>query len=141
MKEGGNVSLYIADFRSLMSGIGDWGERALIYHFRRGWASRILDRLASQPSNIDSLQDLMHIALELDTRTPSIPSSVHLPSLNSHQSLPSSGNEVFKEIRDVEKDNSVPSLRLLFGNMDLPPSSYHDSLEELWDKEEEPEEI
>ncbi|MBW0489079.1 hypothetical protein O181_028794 [Austropuccinia psidii MF-1] len=25
--------------------------------------------------------------------------------------------------------------------MDLPPSSYHDSLEELWDKEEEPEEI
>ncbi|MBW0533809.1 hypothetical protein O181_073524 [Austropuccinia psidii MF-1] len=24
---------------------------------------------------------------------------------------------------------------------DLPPSSYHDSLEELWDKEEEPEEI
>ncbi|MBW0530301.1 hypothetical protein O181_070016 [Austropuccinia psidii MF-1] len=25
--------------------------------------------------------------------------------------------------------------------MDLPPSSYHDSLEELWDEEEEPEEI
>ncbi|MBW0553622.1 hypothetical protein O181_093337 [Austropuccinia psidii MF-1] len=25
--------------------------------------------------------------------------------------------------------------------MDLPPSSYHDSLEELWDGEEEPEEI
>ncbi|MBW0559418.1 hypothetical protein O181_099133 [Austropuccinia psidii MF-1] len=25
--------------------------------------------------------------------------------------------------------------------MDLPPSSYHDSLEELWDKEEEPDEI
>ncbi|MBW0541136.1 hypothetical protein O181_080851, partial [Austropuccinia psidii MF-1] len=25
--------------------------------------------------------------------------------------------------------------------MDLPPSSYHDSLEEFWDKEEEPEEI
>ncbi|MBW0553232.1 hypothetical protein O181_092947 [Austropuccinia psidii MF-1] len=25
--------------------------------------------------------------------------------------------------------------------MDLPPSSYHDSLEELWDEEEEPEEV
>ncbi|MBW0527246.1 hypothetical protein O181_066961 [Austropuccinia psidii MF-1] len=25
--------------------------------------------------------------------------------------------------------------------MDLPPSSYHDSLEELWDEEEEPEEL
>ncbi|MBW0491114.1 hypothetical protein O181_030829 [Austropuccinia psidii MF-1] len=25
--------------------------------------------------------------------------------------------------------------------MDLPPSSYHDSMEELWDEEEEPEEI
>ncbi|MBW0551431.1 hypothetical protein O181_091146 [Austropuccinia psidii MF-1] len=25
--------------------------------------------------------------------------------------------------------------------MDLPPSSYHDSLEELWDEEEAPEEI
>ncbi|MBW0569908.1 hypothetical protein O181_109623 [Austropuccinia psidii MF-1] len=68
MKEGGHVSLYIADFRSLVSRIGDWGERALTYHFRRGLASRILDQLASHPSNIDSLQDLMDIALELDTR-------------------------------------------------------------------------
>ncbi|MBW0497609.1 hypothetical protein O181_037324 [Austropuccinia psidii MF-1] len=28
MKESGHVSLYIAEFRILMSGIGDWGERA-----------------------------------------------------------------------------------------------------------------
>ncbi|MBW0562148.1 hypothetical protein O181_101863 [Austropuccinia psidii MF-1] len=48
---------------------------------------------------------------------------------------------VFKEIQDVGEDNSVSSLHLFFGNMDLPPSSYHDSLEELWDEEEEPEEI
>ncbi|MBW0501510.1 hypothetical protein O181_041225 [Austropuccinia psidii MF-1] len=68
MKEGGHVSLYIADFRSLVSRIGDWGERALIYHFRRGLACRILDQLASHPSSIDSLQDLMDITLELDTR-------------------------------------------------------------------------
>ncbi|MBW0485907.1 hypothetical protein O181_025622 [Austropuccinia psidii MF-1] len=58
----------IADFRSLVSRIRDWGERALIYHFRRGLASRILDQLASHTSNIDSLQDLIDITLELDTR-------------------------------------------------------------------------
>ncbi|MBW0527329.1 hypothetical protein O181_067044 [Austropuccinia psidii MF-1] len=56
-------------------------------------------------------------------------------------SLLSSRDEVFKEIQDVVEDNSVPSLHLFFGNMDLPPSSYHDSLEELWDEEKEPEEV
>ncbi|MBW0465046.1 hypothetical protein O181_004761 [Austropuccinia psidii MF-1] len=40
-------------------------------------------------------------ALVSDSRTPSIPSSVHIPSLNYHQSLQSSGDEVFKEIQDV----------------------------------------
>ncbi|MBW0555092.1 hypothetical protein O181_094807, partial [Austropuccinia psidii MF-1] len=56
-------------------------------------------------------------------------------------SLPLSGDEVCKEIQDVGEDNSVSSLHLFLGNMDLPPSSYHDSLEKLWDEEEEPEEI
>ncbi|MBW0552142.1 hypothetical protein O181_091857 [Austropuccinia psidii MF-1] len=68
MKEGGHVALYIANFTSLVSRIGDWGERALIHHFRKGLASRILDQLASHTSNIDSLQDLMDISLEIDTR-------------------------------------------------------------------------
>ncbi|MBW0473681.1 hypothetical protein O181_013396 [Austropuccinia psidii MF-1] len=68
MKEGGHVSLYIAYFRSLVSRIGDWGERALVHHFRKGLDSRILDQLATHPSRIDSLQDLMDVTLELDTR-------------------------------------------------------------------------
>ncbi|MBW0494982.1 hypothetical protein O181_034697 [Austropuccinia psidii MF-1] len=68
MKEGGHVALYIADFRSLVSRMGDWGEKALLHHFRKGLASRPLDQLASPPSNIDSLQDLMDLSLELDTR-------------------------------------------------------------------------
>ncbi|MBW0468879.1 hypothetical protein O181_008594 [Austropuccinia psidii MF-1] len=76
----------------------------------------------------------------IDWRAPSFPSSVHIPSLNSHQSLLSSRDEVLKEIQDVGEDNSVSSLHLCFGNMDLPLSSYHDSLEELWVEEEEPEE-
>ncbi|MBW0472026.1 hypothetical protein O181_011741 [Austropuccinia psidii MF-1] len=75
------------------------------------------------------------------SRTPSFPSSVHIFSSNSHLSLLSSRDEVFKEIQDVGEDNSVSSLHLFFGNMDLPPSSYHDSLEELWHEGGEPEEI
>ncbi|MBW0561419.1 hypothetical protein O181_101134, partial [Austropuccinia psidii MF-1] len=117
MKEGGHVSLYIADFRSLVSRIWNWGERALTHHFRKGFPSRILDQ------------------------TPSFQSSVHIPFLDSHWSLLSFRDEVFKEIQDVGEDNSVSSLHLFFGNIDLPASSYHDSLEESWDEEEDPEEI
>ncbi|MBW0475016.1 hypothetical protein O181_014731 [Austropuccinia psidii MF-1] len=228
------ISPYLGtQMKSLVSRIGDWGERALIHDFRKGLPSRILDQLASHPSRTDSLYDLMDVTLELDTRyherkkekiyhqekkpeasktssshpqnsssssqkkkknfqkrdkphssllnndlkqwlttlnsdhrdyydpsksfrngfssskscaalvgdsrTPSFPSSVHIASLNSHQSLLSSREEVFKEIQDVGEYNPVSSLNLLFGNMDLPPSSSDDSLEELWDKEKEPE--
>ncbi|MBW0494375.1 hypothetical protein O181_034090 [Austropuccinia psidii MF-1] len=80
-------------------------------------------------------------ALVVDSRALSFPSSVHIPSFNSHTTLLSSKDEVLKVIQDVGEDNSVSSLHILFGNMDLPPSPYHDSLEEFWDEEEEPEEI
>ncbi|MBW0469620.1 hypothetical protein O181_009335 [Austropuccinia psidii MF-1] len=50
-------------------------------------------------------------------------------------------DEVFKDIQDVGEDNSVSLLHLFFGNMDLPPPSYHYSLGELWDEEEETEEV
>ncbi|MBW0530238.1 hypothetical protein O181_069953 [Austropuccinia psidii MF-1] len=80
-------------------------------------------------------------SLVCDSKTPSFPSSFHISCLNSNQSLLSSRDEVFKEIQDCGEDNSVSSLHLFFGNMDLPLSSYHDSLEELWDEEEDPEEI
>ncbi|MBW0553518.1 hypothetical protein O181_093233 [Austropuccinia psidii MF-1] len=43
-------------------------EGALIHHLRRGLQSRISHQLASHPSRDDSLQDLMDITLELDTR-------------------------------------------------------------------------
>ncbi|MBW0555736.1 hypothetical protein O181_095451 [Austropuccinia psidii MF-1] len=46
-------------------------------------------------------------ALVGDSRTPSFPSSVHISSLNSHQSLLPSRDEVYKEIQDVSEDNSV----------------------------------
>ncbi|MBW0587323.1 hypothetical protein O181_127038 [Austropuccinia psidii MF-1] len=68
MKESGHVSLYIAYFRRLMSRVGYWGERAYIHVYRRGLASRLLDHLASYPGSFDTLQELMDITLELDTR-------------------------------------------------------------------------
>ncbi|MBW0583508.1 hypothetical protein O181_123223 [Austropuccinia psidii MF-1] len=68
MKESGQLSLYIADVRGLMSRIGDWGGRAYIHVYRRGLASRLLDLLASHPGKFDSLQELMEITLELDNR-------------------------------------------------------------------------
>ncbi|MBW0551669.1 hypothetical protein O181_091384 [Austropuccinia psidii MF-1] len=68
MKEGGHVSLYVSYFRSLVLRIGDWGERALIHHSRKGFPSSILDHMDSHPSRIDSLQDLIDITPELDTR-------------------------------------------------------------------------
>ncbi|MBW0465797.1 hypothetical protein O181_005512 [Austropuccinia psidii MF-1] len=76
-----------------------------------------------------------------DSRKPSFPTSVHIHSLNFHHSLVSSRDGIFKEIKDVVEDDSISSLHLFHGNVDLPPSSYHDSLEELWDEEEDPEEI
>ncbi|MBW0567565.1 hypothetical protein O181_107280 [Austropuccinia psidii MF-1] len=51
-----------------MSRIGDWEERACINVYIRGLASRLLDQLASHPGKFYSLQKLMDITLELDTR-------------------------------------------------------------------------
>ncbi|MBW0579305.1 hypothetical protein O181_119020 [Austropuccinia psidii MF-1] len=70
-----------------------------------------------------------------DSITPSFPSSVHIPSLNSHQLSLFFKDEYFKEILDFGEYNSVSSLHPFFGNMVFPPSSYHYSLEELWDED------
>ncbi|MBW0545465.1 hypothetical protein O181_085180 [Austropuccinia psidii MF-1] len=50
-------------------------------------------------------------------------------------------HEVFKEIIDVGEDVAISSLHLFQGDMDLPPLSFHASMEEQWDGEEEPEGI
>ncbi|MBW0509446.1 hypothetical protein O181_049161 [Austropuccinia psidii MF-1] len=279
MRESGHVSLYIADFRSLMSRIGDWGERAYIHVYRRGLASRLLDQLASHPGTFDTLQELMDVTLELDTRyherqkekggnqekkppaigfnksrppqnssskrtnhkknnkgkkfqsskdkphaallnkdnkligpekerrikedspkgedlilgydflyqfdpiidwknglityysshkdssgilpsasndfftavnsvalvgelkTPSLPSSVHIPSILPSQSLLPLRDEVFKEINDVGEEVAISPRHFFQGDMALPPLSLNSHLEEQSDEEEEPEEI
>ncbi|MBW0462777.1 hypothetical protein O181_002492 [Austropuccinia psidii MF-1] len=82
----------------------------------------------------DFSSDKSCAALYVDSRTPSFLSFVHIPSFSSLHSLLSSRDEVFKETQYSGEDNSVSSLHLSLGNVELPPSSYHDSLEELWDE-------
>ncbi|MBW0465685.1 hypothetical protein O181_005400 [Austropuccinia psidii MF-1] len=89
----------------------------------------------SEPFSNDLSSAKSCASLVGDSRKSSFSSSVHITSFNSYQSSLSSRYEIFKEIQDLGEDNSVSSLHLFFGNMDLPASSYHDSLEELWDEE------
>ncbi|MBW0476723.1 hypothetical protein O181_016438 [Austropuccinia psidii MF-1] len=79
------------------------------------------------------------VALVGELKTHSLPSSVHIPSIMPSQSLLKTRDEVFKEIKDVGEDFSISSLHLFQGYMDLPPLSFHASLEKKWDEEEEPE--
>ncbi|MBW0466832.1 hypothetical protein O181_006547 [Austropuccinia psidii MF-1] len=51
-----------------MSRIGDWGERAYIQVHTRGSASGPFDQLYSHPGSFESLNKLIFITLELDTR-------------------------------------------------------------------------
>ncbi|MBW0524676.1 hypothetical protein O181_064391 [Austropuccinia psidii MF-1] len=61
------------------------------------------------------------VALVGELKTPSLPSSVHIPSIMPYQSLLKSRDEVFKEIKDVEEDVAIYSLHPFHGYMDLPP--------------------
>ncbi|MBW0470217.1 hypothetical protein O181_009932 [Austropuccinia psidii MF-1] len=81
------------------------------------------------------------IALVGGLNTPSLPSSVHIPSIMPSQPLLQSRDEILKEIKDVGEDVGISSLHLFQGDMDFPPLSFHALLEEQWDEEEEPEEI
>ncbi|MBW0558405.1 hypothetical protein O181_098120, partial [Austropuccinia psidii MF-1] len=76
------------------------------------------------------------VSLAGELKTPSLPPSVQISSIIPSQSLLPSRDEVFKEIKEV----SISSLHLFQGDMDLPTLSFHASLEEQWDEEEEPEE-
>ncbi|MBW0513158.1 hypothetical protein O181_052873 [Austropuccinia psidii MF-1] len=56
-------------------------------------------------------------------------------------SLLKSRDEVFKEMKDDGENVAISSPHSFQGDMDLPPLSFHASLEEQWDEVEEPEEI
>ncbi|MBW0464237.1 hypothetical protein O181_003952 [Austropuccinia psidii MF-1] len=76
-----------------------------------------------------------------ELKTPCLLSSGHNPSIIPSQSLLTSRDEVLKEIKDVGEDPVISSLHFFHEDMDLPALSFHASLKEQWDGEEEPEEI
>ncbi|MBW0495974.1 hypothetical protein O181_035689 [Austropuccinia psidii MF-1] len=81
------------------------------------------------------------VALVGEIKTLSHPPSVHIPSIIPSHSLLPTRDEVFEEIKDVGEDVTISSIHFFQGDMDLPPLSFHASLKEKWDEEEEPEEI
>ncbi|MBW0512358.1 hypothetical protein O181_052073 [Austropuccinia psidii MF-1] len=96
------------------------------------------------------LQDLMDITLELDTRyherqKKKINHQEKKPEASksnySHPQNSSSLNQ--KKKKNFQKGDKLhfSFLNKDFKLIDLPPSSYHDSVEEFWDEKEEPEEI
>ncbi|MBW0480078.1 hypothetical protein O181_019793 [Austropuccinia psidii MF-1] len=75
------------------------------------------------------------VALVGELKTPSLPSSVHIPSIIPSQSLLPLRYEVFKEIKYVGEDVAISLLHLFQGDLDLPPLSFHASLEEQCNEE------
>ncbi|MBW0491351.1 hypothetical protein O181_031066 [Austropuccinia psidii MF-1] len=100
------------------------------------------DSSSIKPSASNALATSVNsVALVGELKTPSLPSSAHIPSIMPSQSLVKLRDEVFKEIKDVGEDVSISLLHLFQGDMDLSALSFHASLEEQWAEEEEPEKI
>ncbi|MBW0497499.1 hypothetical protein O181_037214 [Austropuccinia psidii MF-1] len=117
----------------------------LLYHrFTQGRRPNIGNKdssgINSSASN-DLATAVKSISLVGELKTPSLPSSAHIPSIIPSQSVLLSRDEVLKEIKNVGEDIAISSLNLFQGDMDLPPLSFNASLEEQWGEEEEPEEI
>ncbi|MBW0480090.1 hypothetical protein O181_019805 [Austropuccinia psidii MF-1] len=124
------------DFLYHFNPIVDWRNGLITYDFSHKDSISI----NSSTSN-DFATSVKSAALVGELKTPSLPPSVHIPSIIHSQSLLQSRDEFFKEIGDVGEDVSISSLHLFQGDMELSPLSFHASLEEKWDEEEDPEEI
>ncbi|MBW0532868.1 hypothetical protein O181_072583 [Austropuccinia psidii MF-1] len=124
------------DFLYHFNPIIDWKNGLITYDFSHKDSSGI----KSSTSN-DFATSVNSVALVGELKTPSLPPSVHIPSIIPSQSLIPSRDEVFKDVKDVGEDVSISSLHLFQGDMDIPPLSFHASLEEQWNEVEEPEEI
>ncbi|MBW0526828.1 hypothetical protein O181_066543 [Austropuccinia psidii MF-1] len=77
------------------------------------------------------------VSLVGELKTPSLPPSAHIPSIIPSQSLLPSRDEVFKQIQDVGEYVAISSRHHFQGHTDLPPLSFHASLDEWWEEEEE----
>ncbi|MBW0470146.1 hypothetical protein O181_009861 [Austropuccinia psidii MF-1] len=124
------------DFLYHFNAIIDWKNGLITYDSSNKDSSGIIPSTSN-----DFAPAVNSVALVCELKTPSLPSSVHIPSNISSQSLLPLRDEVFKELKDVGEDVAISSLHLFQGDMDLPPLSFHASLEEKWDEQEEPKEI
>ncbi|MBW0582108.1 hypothetical protein O181_121823 [Austropuccinia psidii MF-1] len=122
------------DFLYHFNPIIDWKNGFITYYS----SHRDYSGITSSTSN-GFTTSVNSVALVGELKTPSLPPSVHIASIIPSQSLLPSRGEVFKDMKDVEEDVAIFSLNLFEGDIELPPLSFHASLEEHWDEEEEPE--
>ncbi|MBW0474861.1 hypothetical protein O181_014576 [Austropuccinia psidii MF-1] len=114
----------------------DWKDGFITYE------SSHKDSSSIESSSSNALATAVNsVSLVGQLKTLSLPSSVHISSMIPSQSLLKSTDEVFKDIEPVGEYVAISSLHLFQGDMDLPPLSFHASLEEQWDEEEESEQI
>ncbi|MBW0585648.1 hypothetical protein O181_125363 [Austropuccinia psidii MF-1] len=119
------------DFLYHFDPIIDWKNGLITYDSSHKNSSGI------KSSSNDLATAFNSVALVGVLKKTSLTPSFHIPSIIPSQSFLPSRDEVFKEIKDV----AISSLHLFQGNINLPPLSFHASLEEQWDDEEEPEKI
>ncbi|MBW0504361.1 hypothetical protein O181_044076 [Austropuccinia psidii MF-1] len=123
--------------------IGDWGEWAYIYVYRRGLTSRLLDQSASHPGRYHERKK--ETGSHQQQKPPINGSDSSKPPQGSSSKRPYNRNNKKEKIFQASKDK--PHVALLnkdnksIGDVDLLPLSVHASLEEQWTEEEEPEEI
>ncbi|MBW0540095.1 hypothetical protein O181_079810 [Austropuccinia psidii MF-1] len=99
------------DFLYHFNPIIDWKNGLITYH-----SSGILPSASN-----DFATAVNNVSLVGELKTPSLPASVHIPSIIPSQSLLPLRDEVFKQIKDFGKDVAISSIHLLQGDMDLPP--------------------
>ncbi|MBW0466487.1 hypothetical protein O181_006202 [Austropuccinia psidii MF-1] len=112
------------DFLYHVNPIIDCKNRLITYHS----SHKDLSGIDSSTSN-EFATAVNSVALAGELKTPSFPSSDHIPSIMPSKSLLLSRDDIFKEIKDVGQDAAISSLHLFEGDIDLPPLSFHESLE------------
>ncbi|MBW0484404.1 hypothetical protein O181_024119 [Austropuccinia psidii MF-1] len=124
------------DFLYHFNPIPDWKNGLITYYSSHKDSIGII----SSTSN-DFSTAINSVSVIGELKTTSLPPLGNIPSIIPSQSLLPSRDQVFIEIKDVGEDFAISSLHLFQGDMELPPLSFHSSLEEQWDEEEEPEDI
>ncbi|MBW0584846.1 hypothetical protein O181_124561 [Austropuccinia psidii MF-1] len=113
------------DFIYHFNPIIDWKNGLITYDSSHKDSSGII----SSTSN-DFATAVNSVSLVSELKTPSLPHSVHIPSIIPSQSLLPSRDKVFKEIKHVGEDVAISSFHLFQGDMNPPHLSFHASLEE-----------